>query len=100
MNEAYPGGESDAFNEAQRRLDAALLKLDKSVAGARTRLVALAGAETEVQRLSGERTRLAAELDRAQVRARRLDDKAGEVSRRLVEAMEGVKTVLSGNGAG
>jgi len=94
-DQGTPGG-AGAFDAAARRLDEALQRLERSVVSARGRLNALDGAEAEVRRLSGERTRLAAELDRAQTRARRLDDKAGEVSRRLVDAMEDVKTVLSG----
>ncbi len=96
MNEAISTGGSDAFAEAGRRLDQAVLHLEHSVKSARGRLAALDNAEAEAQRLGGERTRLAIELDRANAHARQLDEKAAEVSRRLVEAMEGVKTVLSG----
>jgi predicted nuclease with TOPRIM domain len=99
MNEAVTEDGKTAFEQAAGRLDEALARLDKSVVNARGRLAALDSAEADVRRLSSERTRLAAELDRAQTKARRLDDKASEVSRRLVDAMEGVKTVLSG-GAG
>ncbi|HTM78717.1 MAG TPA: DUF4164 family protein, partial [Devosia sp.] len=47
------------------------------------------------QRLVTERARLATELDKAAARAKRLDDSAHEVSRRLVEAMETVRAVLA-----
>jgi hypothetical protein len=97
MNEEIPAGGSDVFGEASRRLDEALLHLEQSVRSAKGRLQALDGAEAEVRRLAGERTRLATELDRSQSHARQLDQKADEVSRRLVDAMEGVKTVLSGS---
>ena len=99
MNEAVTEEGAGAFEQAAGRLDEALARLERSVVNARGRLTALDSAEADVRRLSSERTRLAAELDRSQTRARRLDDKASEVSRRLVDAMEGVKTVLSG-GAG
>jgi predicted nucleic acid-binding Zn-ribbon protein len=99
MNEPAKQSEAGAFEQAAERLDRAVMRLEQSVVNARGRLAALDSAEADVRRLSSERTRLAAELDRAQSRARRLDDKASEVSRRLVDAMEGVKTVLSG-GAG
>jgi len=42
-----------------------------------------------------ERARLATELDKTAARAKRLDDSAHEVSRRLVEAMETVRAVLA-----
>ena len=78
-----------------RRLDQAMTRLEtqhRTVEGARCRHSTAPRPRSGACR--GERTRLAAELDRANTRARRLDDKAGEVSRRLVDAMEGVKTVL------
>lgn len=96
MNEAAHEGEADAFDQAAMRLDQAVARLERSVLGVKGRLSALDVAEEDVRRLSNERTRLAAELDKSQTRARRLDEKASDVSRRLVEAMEGVKTVLSG----
>jgi hypothetical protein len=51
--------------------------------------------EADTQRLMAERARLAAELDRESARARRLDDTAAEVSRRLVAAMETVRAVIA-----
>lgn len=97
MSEPISAEHVDAFADASRRIDQAVAHLEQSVRAARGRLAALDGAEAEARRLAGERTRLAVELDRATTNARRLDDKAAEVSRRLVEAMEGVKTVLSGS---
>jgi len=97
MSEPISTERTDAFADAVRRIDQAVTHLELSARTARGRLTALDGAEAEARRLAGERTRLAVELDRANANARRLDDKAAEVSRRLVEAMEGVKTVLSGS---
>ena len=51
--------------------------------------------EQDAQKLMGERARLATDVDKANAKARRLDDGAHEVSRRLVEAMEAVREVLS-----
>ena len=51
--------------------------------------------EVDTQRLVHERARLATELDKAAARAKRLDDSAHEVSRRLVDAMETVREVLA-----
>ncbi|MBI4045282.1 MAG: DUF4164 family protein, partial [Devosia nanyangense] len=41
------------------------------------------------------RAKLAGELDKASAKAKRLDDSAHEVSRRLVDAMETVREVLT-----
>ena len=97
MNEPNSSVETDVLADAARRLDEAVLHLEKSARAVHGRLAALDSAEAEARRLAGERTRLAVELDRANAHASRLDEKAAEVSRRLVEAMEGVKTVLSGS---
>ena len=48
----------------------------------------------EVQRLNMDRAALAAELDRAEERAVRLTESNREVARRLVSAMETIRTVL------
>ena len=52
-------------------------------------------AEEEVQRMTADRSRLAAELDTALTRASRLDAANREVSRRLVAAMETIRDVLA-----
>lgn len=54
----------------------------------------LAEAEAEVQRMGADRTRLAESLDSAEARAQRLESANREVSRRLVDAMESIRTVL------
>ena len=54
----------------------------------------LLDAEAEVQRMGADRTRLAESLDSAEERAMRLENTNREVSRRLVEAMESIRTVL------
>lgn len=51
-------------------------------------------ASEEVQRLASNSAKLAKELDNAETRAKRLSAINGEVSRRLVGAMEMVRTVL------
>ena len=48
----------------------------------------------EVQRLNADRAALAAELDRSEERARSLAESNREVARRLVAAMETIRTVL------
>jgi chromosome segregation ATPase len=48
----------------------------------------------EVRRVHADRSRLAQELDQAEFRANRLEEVNREVSRRLVTAMETIRTVL------
>ena len=48
----------------------------------------------EVQRLNADRAALAAELDRSEERVVRLRESNREVARRLVSAMETIRTVL------
>jgi hypothetical protein len=48
----------------------------------------------EVRRVHADRSRLAQELDHAEFRANRLEEVNREVSRRLVTAMETIRTVL------
>ncbi len=86
-------------------LDAALARLDQALAmleGAVARRVAaeesIDGLQTEIARLGEDRSRLAVDLDGAIARAGRLEDANREVSRRLVSAMESIRTVLDTHG--
>ncbi len=51
--------------------------------------------EADTQKLLSDRARFASELDKVSAKAKRLDDSADEVSRRLVDAMETVREVLA-----
>ena len=84
----------DTYDGASNRLDRALARLEASVRSLNGRMRAHARIEADTQKLLAERARLATELDRETARAKRLDDSAAEVSRRLVSAMETVRTVL------
>ena len=85
----------DGLNAAQARFDRAMARLDQSVKNLGTRLRQQNRIDVDTQRLVHERARLATELDKTAARAKRLDDSAHEVSRRLVEAMETVREVLA-----
>lgn len=87
--------EEQGYAGAAARLDRALSRLEASVRTLNGRVRAHARIELDTQKLVNERGKLAAELDRANARARRLDESAGEVSRRLVDAMETVRQVLT-----
>ena len=85
----------DSLKAASARLDRALMRLDLSVKNLGTRLRQHNRIEVDTQRLVHERSRLATELDKTAARAKRLDDSAHDVSRRLVDAMETVRSVLA-----
>ena len=84
-----------ALAEAQGRFDQAMARLEQSVKNLGTRMRQHNRIEVDTQRLVHERARLATELDKTAARAKRLDDSAHDVSRRLVEAMETVREVLA-----
>ncbi|HEY8575677.1 MAG TPA: DUF4164 family protein [Devosia sp.] len=85
----------DGLQAAGARFDRAMMRLDQSVKNLQARLRQQQRIEVDTQRLVHERARLATELDKASARAKRLDDSAHDVSRRLVEAMETVREVLA-----
>ncbi|HVW94008.1 MAG TPA: DUF4164 family protein [Devosia sp.] len=87
--------EDGGFAGAAARFDRAIGRLEASVRTLNGRVRAHARIELDTQRLSAERARLATELDKANAKARRLDDSAADVSRRLVDAMETVRQVLA-----
>ena len=82
------------YEAAAERLDRALARLEASVRSLNGRVRAHARIEADTQKLIAERARFASDLDKASARAKRLDDTAAEVSRRLVVAMETVNEVL------
>ncbi|WP_353884626.1 DUF4164 domain-containing protein [uncultured Pleomorphomonas sp.] len=86
------------MDAAFERLDQALSRLELAVerrlAGERT----ISGLEDELFRLGEDRSRLAGDLDDALARAGRLEDANREVSRRLVAAMESIRSVLDTHG--
>ena len=84
----------EGLKTANAQFDRALQRLDQSVKNLSARMRQLNRIEVDTQRLVHERSRLATELDKTEARAKRLDDSAHEVSRRLVEAMETVRSVL------
>ncbi|ODT65713.1 MAG: hypothetical protein ABS75_30140 [Pelagibacterium sp. SCN 63-23] len=79
---------------AAARFDRALARLETSTRELAGRVQRQQRIEVDTQRLVHERARLATELDKTAARAKRLDDSAHDVSRRLVEAMETVRAVL------
>jgi methyl-accepting chemotaxis protein len=84
----------EGLKAASDRFDRAMARLETSLRDLSGRLQRHQRIEVDTQRLVHERARLATELDKTAARAKRLDDSAHEVSRRLVDAMETVRSVL------
>lgn len=86
--------ENLALSEALARLNSALDGLDSAASAAiEARNISL-NANEQVQRMAEDRSKLARDLDSSEVRAKLLKDVNNEVSRRIVGAMETVRTVL------
>ncbi len=88
-------GDEESWAGASARFEQAVSQVEASVRALNQRLRARARDEAEVQKLVSDRARLATDLDKANAKTRRLDESAGEVSRRLVDAMETVRQVLA-----
>ena len=92
MNET---SSADSYEVASERLERALVRLDAGTTALAERAHVLSDLRREVETLSAERTRLSTALDRTTVKADTLNESAEEVSRRLIDAMETVKSVLA-----
>ena len=91
--------ESLSIDEALRRLEAALAKVENSLDRRLENAAAVQGLEGELHRLGTDRSRLAQALDSAEAKAARLEDANAQASRGLVAAMESIRDVLARNGA-
>jgi hypothetical protein len=87
------------FPAAIMRLNQALDALETAIDGRFENQRSLTEAEAEVQRVEADRAKLAQSLDTNEARAQRLEKTNREVSRRLVDAMETIRTVLDGKPA-
>jgi chromosome segregation ATPase len=86
------------IDAAIKRLQAAVAHLEGAIEdraeGERRR----GDLETELQRIGGDRSRMAQVLDQAEARAARLEEANRDVSRRLVTAMESIRSVIERHG--
>jgi hypothetical protein len=82
------------YQAASARLDRALERLEASLRNLGGRIRTHARIEADTQKLLAERARFASDLEKATAKARRLDDSAAEVARRLVTVMDSVNDVL------
>jgi cytochrome c556 len=86
--------EHTEYQAAAARLDRALEQLEASLRSLGGRIRTHARIEADTQKLLAERARFAGDLEKVSAKARRLDDGAAEVARRLVTAMDTVNDVL------
>ena len=89
------GSLEDGYEGASARFDRAIGRLEASVRGLNSRVRANARIEVDTQKLVNDRAKFAADYEKASAKAKRLDESAHEVSRRLIEAMETVRQVLA-----
>jgi chromosome segregation ATPase len=83
--------------EALAKLDRALSALDDAVERREDEGRRRVDLEAELHRVGADRSRLAQALDSAAAKASRLEDANREVSRRLVAAMESIRSTLAGD---
>ncbi len=81
-------------NAALKRLESALDFLESAVERRLEGTLEVASLENELHRLGTDRSRLAQSLDAAEARTARLEEANNEVSRRLIAAMESIRSVL------
>lgn len=86
---------SDGYAACEKRLDDAMSRLEGAVKAMESKTQSVAALQQNRQALTQERDKLSSELKRSTHHAAGLDSAAADVSRRLVDAMETVKTVLA-----
>jgi chromosome segregation ATPase len=90
--------QAPAVETALERLSAALASLDAAIVRRRELDRSARELEEEIARLGDDRSRLAETLDEEKARSTRLEGTNREVSRRLVSAMESIRSVLDVHG--
>ena len=89
---------SPSVQDALARLQSALDALDAAHERVTRSTRSVARLEEDMQRLGLDRAKLAEVLDGEKSRSIRLEDANREVSRRLVAAMESIRSVLDAHG--
>ncbi|KPL52179.1 MULTISPECIES: DUF4164 domain-containing protein [Hyphomicrobiales] len=90
--------EASLVDAALKRLDMSLGALEAAVERRLEHERSVLGLEDELSRTGEDRSRLAQDLDQERARSGRLEETNREVSRRLVAAMETIRSVLEANG--
>lgn len=91
-------GHSQSLDAALTRLAAAISHLETSVGRRLDSDRSLNSLHDDIQRLGEDRSQMAMNLDKAEARAQSLEEANREVSRRLVSAMETIRSVLEAHG--
>lgn len=86
---------ASAAEQAVRRLEAALQGLELAIQERLASSAGAAGLAEEVEMLTTDRAKLAETLDQAEARAARFEGVNRDVSRRLDQAIETIRTVLA-----
>ncbi|MCF4099668.1 DUF4164 family protein [Maritalea mediterranea] len=90
------GEQKYSIEDANRRLDKALDRLERLAHRARSKVIDASKIEHQVQNLATDRSRLANELDQTRAYARTVEQSAKDVSKRIMRAMEKVQVALNG----
>ena len=86
--------DTSILDQAINRLENALKTLENTVVNDNKDSYDTSELEEEIQRMNADRSRLAQALDTSESRAERLEQANKEVSRRLITAMETIRTVV------
>lgn len=90
--------EKTSLADSVKRLEAAVGHLETAVQRRMDADRSLNSLQDDLQRLGEDRSQLAASLDESEARAMRLEEANKDVSRRLVSAMETIRSVLDAHG--
>ncbi|GAB4526655.1 MAG: hypothetical protein Tsb0019_28740 [Roseibium sp.] len=90
--------EKTSLADAVGRLEKAVGHLETAVQRRMDADRSLNALQDDLQRLGEDRSQLAASLDESEARASRLEEANKDVSRRLVSAMETIRSVLDAHG--
>ncbi|PVB61932.1 hypothetical protein DCO57_10305 [Labrenzia sp. 011] len=90
--------EKTSLTDAAKRLEKAVSHLESAVQRRMDADRSLNALQDDLQRLGEDRSQLAASLDDSEARASRLEEANKDVSRRLVSAMETIRSVLDAHG--
>lgn len=90
--------EKTSLADAVKRLENALGHLETAVQRRLDADRSLNSLQDDLQRMGEDRSQLAASLDESEERASRLEEANKDVSRRLVTAMETIRSVLDAHG--
>lgn len=96
---------SDIVTEPSQTIEASLARLNRAIGNLEVSIQrriesdrSLNALQEDLQRLGEDRSQLANGLDQAEARASRLEEANRDVSRRLVSAMESIRSVLDAHG--